>query len=36
VRMVCEYFRNTRSKQFGSVHLPSQDFERIQTIQAVA
>src|SRR5690348_2947231 len=31
VRMVCEYFRITRSKEFGSVHLPSQDFERIQT-----
>jgi hypothetical protein len=35
VRIVCELFRITRSKQFRSVHLPSQDFERIQTIQAI-
>jgi len=35
VRMVCEYFRITRSKQFGSVHLSSEGFERIQTIQAI-
>ena len=32
---LCANFSESRSKEFGSVHLPSQDFERIQTIQAV-
>jgi len=36
VRIVCEDFRITRSKQFGSVHLSSQDAVRIQTIQAIS
>ena len=35
VRIVCEYFRITRSMQFRSVHLPFQDVERIQTIQVI-
>jgi hypothetical protein len=35
VRIVCEHFRITRPKRVESVHLPSQDCERIHTIQAI-